>query len=197
MLCLCGCGLPVRAGNRFLLGHNVHPSIEDRFWGYVEKTETCWLWRGSRTPEGYGQFSLGGRHDRKRIQAHRWAYKQLKGPIPEHLFVCHRCDIPACVRPDHLFLGTQADNIRDMINKNRHGWVTHPERMAHVLRVRKNPIKGERVWTAKLTAEQVSEIRNRYSPRKITAKQLAAEYSVSYWNIYEILWGNTWKHLLP
>lgn len=92
------------------------PPIEERFWAKVNKTETCWLWTGAKQRLGYGHISIG--NDRF-TSAHRLAYELANGPIPDGLFACHRCDNPACVRPDHLFLGTQQDNLRDAWRKGR------------------------------------------------------------------------------
>jgi hypothetical protein len=85
------------------------------FWSRVEKSDGCWLWTGGRFSTGYGSFSVGGR---VRV-ASRLAYAYTHGPIPDGLFVCHHCDTPLCVRPDHLFLGTNADNMRDAYRKGR------------------------------------------------------------------------------
>ena len=89
----------------------------DRFWSKVEKSDSCWLWTGS-TSKKYGQITVDG----KRIRAHRFSYTLQRGPIPSGLFVCHTCDVPHCVNPDHLFLGTNRDNLRDMTKKNRGRW---------------------------------------------------------------------------
>lgn len=75
----------------------------------------CWLWTGSKDKDGYGQLMLGG----KRKKAHRVAYEQGRGAIPDGMSVCHKCDTPACVNPEHLFLDTQAGNVRDCRAKNR------------------------------------------------------------------------------
>src|SRR5262245_58279388 len=77
----------------------------------------CWLWDGSYSGGGYGTFYVGGRL--KQMPAHRFSYEVHKGPIPEGLFVCHHCDVRECVNPDHLFVGTQSDNIQDMLIKKR------------------------------------------------------------------------------
>lgn len=83
--------------------HNVDPSL--RFWPKVEKTETCWLWKGTKARGGYGAFRLG-----KMILAHRFAWTVLVGPIPETLELDHLCRVPACVNPAHLELVTAALN---------------------------------------------------------------------------------------
>lgn len=85
-----------------------------RFWSKVNKTETCWLWTAG-APMGYGAFALG----QKKVKAHRFSWELAYGRPDPALDVCHRCDNPLCVRPDHLFLGTARDNIRDMFEKKR------------------------------------------------------------------------------
>jgi len=87
----------------------------DRFMTKVNKTDTCWLWVGNIHKRGYGQFKLKG----KKVGAHRVSYELFKGPIPKGLCVCHTCDVRHCVNPDHLWLGTQKENIRDMYSKGR------------------------------------------------------------------------------
>ena len=84
------------------------------FWSRVHKTRRCWWWLGGK-PGGYGAFSFEGQHH----AAHRFSYELNVGPIPAGLMVLHRCDNPSCVRPAHLFVGTNADNIRDASAKGR------------------------------------------------------------------------------
>lgn len=93
-------------------------SLADRFWPKVEKTSGCWLWRGARLKTGYGSINRGG-HDGASVKAHRASWELHFGTIPTGLHVLHRCDTPLCVRPDHLFLGSHADNMRDMAQKRR------------------------------------------------------------------------------
>ncbi len=76
---------------------------------------SCWLWEGARNTDGYGYLMVSGRYER----VHREAYRVWIGPIPEGLSVLHHCDTPPCYNPDHLFVGTQADNMRDAMLKGR------------------------------------------------------------------------------
>lgn len=91
---------------------------ETRFWAKVDRTDDCWTWTAATTGSGYGRFG----HQNARggwVAAHRFAYELANGPIPDGMFVCHKCDNPPCVNPSHLFLGTHQDNMRDMDAKGR------------------------------------------------------------------------------
>ena len=99
-----------------------YSSEEELFLDKVNKSGSiefpeCWLWTGAMTTGGYGSFSFNG----KPRKAHRWSYEFHKSPIPKGLFVCHACDVPACVNPNHLWVGTARDNAVDMVRKNRQG----------------------------------------------------------------------------
>lgn len=105
------------------------PSIDDkvitRFWKYVQKTDTCWLWIGAIDTTGYGKLNI----DRKAVSVHRLSYTLHIGTIPADLYVLHHCDVRACINPEHLFLGTHLDNIRDMLQKKRHLMAIDPQRI--------------------------------------------------------------------
>jgi hypothetical protein len=90
----------------------------ERFWRKVRKTDGCWEWTASFRGLGYGQIKV----NQKMLYAHRVSWEMANGPIPDGLCVLHHCDNPPCVNPDHLFLGTQADNMRDKVRKNRQGF---------------------------------------------------------------------------
>lgn len=115
-----------------------------RFWARVSETEGCWEWTGGRTPKGYGLLLVEGR----KVYAHRFSYARFVGPIPDGLLVCHHCDNPPCVRPDHFFLGSNTDNMRDASRKGRLVG-SHPAG------------RGAAHHHAKLTEADVREIRRR------------------------------------
>lgn len=103
----------------------VRSKLSDRFWAKVDRNpDGCWLWTGSKSSHGYGQlFSMVGGH-RAVLHTHRISWELHNGPIPDGLWVLHRCDVRPCVRPDHLFLGTRQDNTDDMMAKGRHRYGT-------------------------------------------------------------------------
>lgn len=91
-----------------------------RFFAKVDKTDGCWLWTAGKFPNGYGKF----RHEGKFKKAHRVSFEHHVGPIPLGMLICHRCDVRRCVNPDHLFVGTQKQNIQDAMAKGRF-WPVH------------------------------------------------------------------------
>lgn len=103
---------------------NQKKDLTVKFWSFVEKTESCWLWRGGLHQKGYGSMGDG---DGSHVRAHRYSYLLHFGPIPKGKMVCHKCDNPPCVNPEHLFLGTAQSNMDDMIQKGR---ARHPARHA-------------------------------------------------------------------
>ncbi len=150
-------------------------SIEERFWEKVNKRgdDECWEWMGFRNKAGYGAMETKP----KRTFAHRLAWLFSKGNIPDGLYVCHHCDNRACCNPKHLFLGTYADNNRDMFNKNRGGHGKMPGS--------KNP-------SAKLNENQVLEIIKLHN-NGLSIRKLAQIYSMSVAAIGFIFSGRNWK----
>jgi HNH endonuclease/CENP-B-like protein len=140
--------------------------IEQRFWPKVRKTKTCWLWTASTDKKGYGWIGLGG-HIAPRIYSHRLSWEIHNGKVPDGLFVLHDCDVPLCVRPDHLFLGTKSDNTRDMVSKGRHPSQKYPGLQA-----------GENNGYAKLTNRQAEEIRQIYARGGISQEALGRRFGV-------------------
>lgn len=133
---------------------------EVRFWKYVAKSDGCWLWTASTNHWGYGQLSCPGR---SYLRAHRLSYEMHVGPIPDGLFVCHRCDVPACVRPDHLFLGTPKDNVDDMVAKGRHRPVDRSDcKRGHPFTEKRRESDGCRVcWVCRTNTQRERRARKR------------------------------------
>ena len=97
-------------------------SLSDRFWTRVSapNEQGCWLWLGAKDGSGYGRINDTARPD----LAHRVSYRLNVGAVPPKMYVCHRCDVPSCVNPEHLFLGTPLDNMHDCVVKGRHRYGT-------------------------------------------------------------------------
>lgn len=168
-LCECGCGLPApiaarsnkKLGHikgmpvRFIAGHHnkvreTRP-IEERFWEKVDKRspDECWEWQACKGKHGYGFIQMG-KGTKRSERAHRVSYELHFGKIPNGLHVCHRCDNPSCVNPNHLFVGTHLDNMDDMIAKGRN---SPPPR---------NDVRGELCGRARFTNKQVRALRDEF-----------------------------------
>jgi hypothetical protein len=141
------------------------------FWKRVDKSGDCWLWQGWMNPDGYGEFRMNYHTH----LAHRLSYEWANGEIPDGMCVCHSCDVPACVNPDHLFLGTQADNVRDRHEK---GHTAH----------------GEGAAASKLTVSEVRTIRELFDSGR-SKRSLAVQFGVSRKNIRCIVNRDTWAWL--
>jgi hypothetical protein len=141
-----------------------------RFLEHVNKTDTCWLWTGCCHKKGYGQFKING----KTVKAHRWSYEQHKGAIPEGLMMRHKCDVRNCVNPDHLEVGTNTDNMRDMVERGRHV----------------PAMRG----VGTLTEDDVREIRKLHV-QGLNGVQISMRYPVAFSTIYRILNGQYWAHV--
>lgn len=134
--------------------------------------DECWLWQGGKDSCGYGRFMRSG----KEIKAHREMYELFKGPIPVGAILLHSCDNPACVNPSHLTPGTHVANQQDKFMKGRQAM-------------------GETVASARLSEEQVREMRDAYQFRKCTYKDLAAKYGVHKDTARKAIRGINWSHL--
>jgi len=144
---------------------------QDRFLKKVNKTDDCWIWLGAKkTRSGYGNFF----YRKKVIHAHRASYLIFIGSIPDNLYVCHHCDNPSCVNPKHLFIGTQDDNMKDMIKKNRSG-----------------NTKGSKNGNSKLSEGDILEIRQSEEYSFVLAKK----YSISPTQVCNIRKRKVWKHI--
>lgn len=164
------------------MGRKKQDAIQ-RFWSKVEQgsSDQCWEWQGGRYPAGYGQFWNEGRN----LGAHLYSFILHKGQVPMGMKVCHSCDNPPCVNPNHLFLGTAKDNTQDMIQKGR------------LVRTRTlgNYATGARNHKTKLSQEQADEIRRVYSKGKRGSglRILAQKYNVAPNTIRQIIHWQTKK----
>lgn len=147
---------------------------EERFWHYTYKTDGCWVWNGCRTDFGHGIIATANGN----IGAHIYSYRLHRGDFQSGLDVCHHCDNPWCVNPEHLFLGTQADNNHDRHKKGRtvsqHGT--------------ENP-------AAKLNDDKVREIR-RLRAAGTPVVEIARMFGVTSYPVWGIVTGRYWKHVV-
>jgi len=154
---------------------------EARFWSKVQKLpgqDGCWIWTAGCNSKGYGNFSILDNGKRKYIIASRYSWYLAYGEeVPNEMCICHKCDNPPCVRPDHLFLGTREDNSKDCCQKGRQ-------------------VKGENVNSAKLTELQVQEIRIQYVTSNASQLSLSKKYNISESVVQSIVNNKIWKHII-
>ena len=147
----------------------------DRFIDKVERVEGgCWNWFGCKYRGGYGQFRRLIDGEWKMAKTHRYSYEYYKGPIPQGLVVCHTCDNPSCVNPEHLFIGTHKDNMQDMIKKGRRSLKT------------RNP---KHRWLSKELAVQIREDHK----QGMSYAELQEKYTQSKQQISRVVRGDIWK----
>lgn len=149
--------------------------LRQRLLSKVDTTDSnsCWNWTGSKNHKGYGRVSYRLNGKEVKLAAHRLSYALKHNTDPANLLVCHSCDNPGCINPDHLFLGTVKDNNRDAFNKKR------------------NKTIGER--NKKLTTEQVVEIKRLLKDSTISDYNLSKQFNINPGTIFNIKNGLTWK----
>lgn len=158
------------------------PEEAARYWAKVDKTSSprgCWLWTAAiHKKKGYGSARMRGRN----YAAHRLSYQMHKGAIPDTLLVCHQCDVRNCVNPDHLWLGTNKANMKDMADKGRaaDGWQVP---------------RGENCHNSKLSESDVLEIRKLYAAGGVSQYELADKFGVQQTQIGRITRGLRWRHI--
>lgn len=176
--------------------------LEARFWNKVNKEGPipekypelgpCWVWTGKTNGFGYGM--LKDLETKKEKRAHRISWNIHYGEIPPTICVCHRCDNPPCIRPTHLFAGTNLENSLDALNKGR----LEPQRIA-ALKMRATEWcrtkVGEACSFSKLTEAQVLEMRRLYIPGKFGTHRLGRMFGVCQQTAHEIVTRQIWKHL--
>jgi DNA-binding CsgD family transcriptional regulator len=147
-------------------------TTEQRFFEKVEKTDSCWNWKASKNSKGYGLFNY-----KKVMTAHRFSWERINGKVPEGLCVLHRCDNRKCVNPDHLWVGTQLENIADRDAKGRQICPS-----------------GESNGNSILKEEQVIEIR-KLNSGGVSYYKIAPMFNISERTVSQICRRLTWKHL--
>lgn len=156
------------------MSHNYSTKTIDLFWQKVKvaSPSECWPWQASKTPEGYGYFW----YNKRMGKAHRFAWEITNGAIPQNMLVCHHCDNPSCVNPSHLFIGTNADNSTDKIQKHRQA-----------------NTDGENNPNHKLSLSDVKTIRRLYIPGVVTLKHLSEQFGVTIAQISYVVKRKSWK----
>ena len=166
-------------------------TVEQRFWNFVKKTDSCWLWTGSKSGAGYGSFSV----NKTSYYAHRYSWELHRGPIPEGMYLLHYCpggDNPSCCNPDHLRVGTPKENSRDAVNKGR--MKPQAETFKRLWRDKWGKIRsGENNPRSKLTTVQVIEMRRLHAEEGWGYKRLRKHFGVSFGVAQRIINRKAWK----
>lgn len=173
----CGCDYPICSLGIGLSKEEYYSHTKKRLFLKRKINDECWEWTGVRNNKGYGFISWGQRDKKRKYVVSRIAYTIWKGEIPEGMMVCHSCDNSACFNPDHLWLGTQFDNMQDCVKKGR--GVDN---------------SGSKCGMSKLDEEQVLEIR-RLRIEGQTLKMIADKFCVTDANISSICKRHTWRHI--
>ena len=161
------------------------PTAADLLERIVESDKGCWVWQGGVTTGGYGSAHVG----RKTYRAHRISWVVFRGDIPIGLWVLHTCDNPPCINPEHLYLGTRADNDQDAKDRNRlatgdrHGMRLHPESVP----------RGERQGSSRLTADIVRQMR--ILAGSMTQCALAQQFGITQVHVGRIINRQEWAHV--
>jgi hypothetical protein len=184
------CGVEnVRKGNRFCsldcAYKNRSENFEERFWNRVDKSggeDACWIWLGASSKKGYGHLSYRENGKMRWMGAHRMAFILTHGPIPDAMFVCHKCDNPPCCNSRHHFLGSGADNLRDAAIKGRMIDSATTEGRA----------RGEGHGRAKLTAADAVEVVCLYRDAGLSLSKIGTRFGVTAKTIHAVVTGRTW-----
>lgn len=155
-------------------------SLHDRLWAKIDRGEpdACWLWIAGNRVKGYGYITCGGDSRNGKIRAHRAVWADVNGPIPDGMVVRHKCDNPGCCNPEHLILGTHADNVHDRCARGR---------SRHLV--------GEANAASVLTEDQVRLIRSADLSKWGSQTALARQLGVSQPNVNAVLANKTWRHI--
>ena len=153
---------------------DIKEHLKKKIINYSEKCDVsgCWNWKMAKNSRGYAEIS----HNAKKERANRISYQAFKGEVPSHLFICHTCDNPACVNPDHLYIGTHQNNVDDKLKRN------------------KQP-RGEEIKLAKLTEKDILKIRELWEKRYMSQQKIADQFGVIQTTISRIVLRQTWKHI--
>ena len=147
-----------------------------RIWQWIDTSSACWMWTGAlqNVDSGYGVV----RFNDKKHYAHRLIWSLFNGPVPDGAFICHHCDEPRCVRPSHLYAGTQKENVADMFRRGR-----------------ARPARGEAIGCSKLTEADVLEMRRLYSEGGISQRAAGRIFGASKSMAQAIIRRKYWRHI--